>query len=64
MWEGQGTHTFLNGDYTYKGFFKNNQRNGQGVLTGKNGSKYDGEWLKGKKHGKGLQIFARVVKYD
>lgn len=38
---------------TYVGEFQYDKRTGYGVLTCKNGYKYEGEWLEDKMHGKG-----------
>ena len=37
---------------TYKGNFKQNKRNGNGVLVYSNGDEYNGEWLNNEKNGK------------
>ena len=51
---GQGQLVFPNGD-VYKGNFKNNQRNGQGVcLFSRTGQIYRGDWRDGKPMGNGI----------
>jgi hypothetical protein len=45
---GQGTHTFSNGD-KYVGEFKDGQQHGQGTYTYSNGDKYVGRFKDGKK---------------
>ena len=44
--------------FEYIGEFKNNQRNGFGVMSFKNGDKYIGFWSADKRHGRGIQRYA------
>ncbi|ETW00391.1 hypothetical protein H310_07029 [Aphanomyces invadans] len=71
---GQGKFTYQNGS-TYTGELVANLYNGCGVLvvadakhpfTGKwvKGSTYDGQFQRGKKHGKGLVVFGEGGSYD
>ena len=46
------TETYSNGD-TYSGGWRNNKREGSGVLTCANGDAYVGQWKNDKRHGKG-----------
>ena len=39
---------YKNGD-KYKGEFKNNLKEGKGIMEYNNGDKYEGEWESGKK---------------
>ena len=48
----EGTKTYSNG--TYNGFFKKNERHGQGTYIWKSGNKYVGLWKKDRKHGQGM----------
>ena len=59
---GKGVMTYPDGRL-YEGDFKNNQRNGFGVMIyqdgGKysEGSRYEGGWRDDKRHGKGVMIY-------
>jgi hypothetical protein len=35
----------------YEGAYLDEMRHGRGVLTWEDGTKYDGEWKEGKRHG-------------
>ncbi len=37
----------------YVGWWINNKKHGNGILTCPNGDKYEGEFIEDKKHGKG-----------
>jgi len=49
---------------TYVGECTDNKKEGQGVITFKNGVKYDGSWSKNKKNGFGTQHYANGVVYS
>eukprot|EP01100_Stratorugosa_tubuloviscum_P002859 TRINITY_DN1675_c1_g5_i2.p1 TRINITY_DN1675_c1_g5~~TRINITY_DN1675_c1_g5_i2.p1 ORF type:complete len:695 (+),score=277.41 TRINITY_DN1675_c1_g5_i2:64-2148(+) len=59
---GQGTEIYhffdrygnLISKSTYVGQFVNDDYEGEGIFTGADGWKYQGQWLAGKKHGKGI----------
>ncbi|MES2777330.1 MAG: hypothetical protein V4722_24340 [Bacteroidota bacterium] len=44
-------------DIGYKGYWKDNDFNGKGILSDKSGVKYEGEFLNGKMHGKGTRNY-------
>jgi 4-amino-4-deoxy-L-arabinose transferase-like glycosyltransferase len=50
--EGQGTYVFSDGS-TYEGQWKNDKRNGFGIMKYADGSRFEGFWLENKEHGKG-----------
>ncbi len=52
MKHGEGDFIWQDG-CSYKGSLIQNLFQGHGVYIWSNGKKYDGEWLNGKKHGKG-----------
>jgi len=39
---------------SYRGCWKKNLPNGQGMMTFENKDRYEGEWMDGKMHGKGM----------
>ena len=45
----------MNGN-KYMGEWKNNMKNGQGVMTYANGEKYEGEWKDDKREGDGKSV--------
>ena len=53
---GRGTLTYENSSKSYNGSFKNDKFDGKGILTFENGSKYQGSFIDGKQHGKGIFI--------
>ncbi len=48
----------------YDGEWKENKRNGHGVMTWKNGEKYDGEWKDGNRTGQGVYYLANGNRYE
>ena len=50
----KGIYTYLGGNKTYNGEWKDGERHGKGILTWPNGDKYEGEWKNGKHEGKGI----------
>lgn len=46
-------------EYTYTGYWENDQRHGQGTATYENGDIYTGEWQRGLQHGQG-ELIERV----
>jgi len=40
--------------------FKLGRREGVGTYTEQDGSKYEGEWKDGKRHGKGVQVCENI----
>ena len=42
----------------------NNLFEGKGKLIGRDGNTYDGEWHKGKRHGKGIEIGVDGFRYE
>jgi len=46
---------YMNGN-KYMGEWKNNMKNGQGVMTYANGEKYEGEWKDDKREGDGKSV--------
>ncbi len=48
----------------YDGEWKDNERNGHGMMTWKNGEKYDGEWKDGKRTGQGVYYLANGNRYE
>ncbi len=44
------------------GQFQNDKANGHGVFFYKDGSKYEGEWKDGLKHGKGIDFYSNGKK--
>ena len=62
-YEGKGATIYDNG-YYYIGQFKNNLRNGEGILYNKNGNiKYDGEWANGEMEGNGKYYYENGAYY-
>lgn len=59
---GLGDQTWSDGS-TYKGQWKNGQKNGNGVYVGVDNLKYDGQWEDGRRHGLGTQEYANGDKY-
>lgn len=53
-----GTMYYNNGD-VYKGCWKNDKRNGKGVMKWSDGTIYDGEWQDDMMHGYGKMIFPK-----
>lgn len=53
---GYGTYKYKSGA-TYKGDFKDGQRDGKGILYFSNGNRYIGEWKNRHRAGKGKMIF-------
>ena len=47
---------YKNGD-RYEGEWKNDDREGKGILYYKNGDRYDGEWKNDKREGKGILYY-------
>ena len=47
---------YKNGD-RYEGEWKNDDREGKGILNYKNGDRYDGEWKNDKREGKGILYY-------
>jgi radial spoke head protein 1 len=45
------------GKGTYYGYWENNLRNGEGVMTYVNQDVYSGNWKDGQKHGQGTYVF-------
>jgi hypothetical protein len=63
---GQGRyycHTAVNA-HSYVGGFQNGLFHGRGVFTLKSGSKYDGEWVQGKREGQGVEYWTVGVRTD
>ena len=54
--EGDGQYTSCDTKETYSGSFKNNLYEGFGKYTFSNGSFYEGEWMAGRMHGKGVFV--------
>ena len=52
---GNGTMNWDNGKY--KGQWKENLPDGEGIYTSVDGSAYEGSWKNGKQHGKGMFFF-------
>ncbi|NBO15252.1 MAG: hypothetical protein EBV20_08970 [Betaproteobacteria bacterium] len=50
-------------EWRYVGEFKNDQRNGQGILTFSDGEKYVGEWVYGFRFGIGSNTYSNGNKY-
>eukprot|EP00457_Paulinella_chromatophora_P010457 gb/GEZN01010561.1/.p1 GENE.gb/GEZN01010561.1/~~gb/GEZN01010561.1/.p1 ORF type:complete len:224 (-),score=46.63 gb/GEZN01010561.1/:394-1065(-) len=55
--EGQNIKHVYPGGAVYQGDFKENQREGKGVYTSKEGHRYEGGWLADMRHGYGSQKF-------
>ena len=51
-------------DGKYEGEFKNDLRNGKGIMYYKNGNKYEGEWKNDVKEGKGIMLLSNGNKYE
>ena len=49
--------TFPNG-YSYKGEWKENEKNGRGTFKYANGESYEGEWKEDQRNGLGNQKYA------
>ena len=41
----------------YEGFWKDNKREGKGIMKYKNGDKYEGDWKDNKREGKGTLYY-------
>ena len=50
----------VNGD-RYEGDFRNELREGKGIMYYYDGEKYEGDWRNGIKHGKGIYYFKEKV---
>eukprot|EP00894_Picocystis_sp_ML_P004328 jgi/Pico_ML_1/54845/g703.t1 len=62
LFEGQGRYTFLDGSY-FQGEYANNQRI-RGTFVSADGKvKYEGQWKKGARHGKGTFHQVGLYKY-
>ena len=48
-----GEYTYANGD-KYDGEWKDNKKDGKGILSCANGDKYDGNWANDKRNGEGI----------
>ncbi|CAD8125885.1 unnamed protein product [Paramecium sonneborni] len=42
--------------YYYQGYYLNDKKHGQDMLSWNNGKKYESEWVLGKQNGKGFII--------
>eukprot|EP00756_Hemistasia_phaeocysticola_P011148 Hpha_TRINITY_DN15092_c0_g5::TRINITY_DN15092_c0_g5_i2::g.124513::m.124513 len=60
--QGTGTIKFPNGD-VYEGDIKNGMREGKGTMKSR-GSRYEGDWRAGKKHGHGKCFYLDGSVYD
>ena len=60
---GKGESSYQDGHETYSGCFYNNTWEGIGTLTLPNGTKYEGEFRGGKKHGKMTTLFKKDAKH-
>lgn len=61
---GECLYLFSNGE-VYAGAVRNGQREGFGRFLFKNGDVYEGEWIKNKKHGKGIySYFTTGIVYE
>jgi len=49
----KGTYSYVNGS-KYIGEFKNSLKNGTGTYVFTDGGRYEGQWIKDKRHGKGV----------
>lgn len=54
MKSGRGTYTSADGKYKYEGTWKDNQKFGFGHEKYPDGLSYEGTFIRGKKHGKGI----------
>ena len=54
---GQGTYKFFEDQKVYTGAFEDNTMHGQGTMEYADGSKYEGQWVHGKKCGTGTRFF-------
>jgi len=50
--------------YVYEGNFKDDYKEGEGVLTWPDGRQYSGQFVQGKFHGKAVMIWADGRKYE
>ena len=57
---GYGTETFPSNQGFYKGNFKEDKKDGEGILELTNGYKYKGSWCNGKREGKGEEFIPRL----
>ena len=57
MFNGKGKFTWVDNHKVYVGGWKNNKFTGKGLMVWSDGRKFYGEYLNGKKHGKGFAIF-------
>jgi hypothetical protein len=63
---GQGTYYWSDGS-TYVGQFEDGHFHGHGVMiyaAHKSVDRFDGEWRKGKRNGRGIELFKSGAKYD
>ena len=51
-------------DGTYYGDFKNNKREGKGIMYYNNGDKYEGDWKNDYMKGKGIMHYNNGNKYE
>jgi hypothetical protein len=58
IFERRSSFELAKSGFEYIGEFKNNQRNGFGVMSFKNSDKYIGFWSGDKRHGRGIQRYA------
>eukprot|EP00164_Ancoracysta_twista_P004336 GFYU01005842.1.p1 GENE.GFYU01005842.1~~GFYU01005842.1.p1 ORF type:complete len:332 (-),score=81.78 GFYU01005842.1:292-1287(-) len=56
MRHGHGQVFYSNGDMYY-GEFSHGRKDGDGTYVWSNGTRYDGDWVAGKRHGKGVLTF-------
>jgi radial spoke head protein 1 len=55
---GIGRQVYAEG--VYYGYWENDLRHGEGVMTYKNSDVYSGNWAKGEKEGKGTYVFEKT----
>jgi len=61
----KGIYTFqAEAGYLYKGEFKDNRPNGQGVFTSPEGQRYQGEFKDGKLNGQGVMTYPDGRRYE
>lgn len=63
MFHGYGVYYFAESEKTYEGQFVENQFEGKGKLTFKDGRQFNGDFKGGKKDGQGTMIQADGNKY-
>ena len=51
--QGTGTYKWGGSDAQYTGDWRNNKKNGRGVMRYRDGGEYEGYWQDDKRHGQG-----------